>query len=400
MQGTLNEIDISSILQLVELGQFTGELLVEAEPDSVFFPPEDHLDLRKGQKKEKATPRKPNWFLFFVNGQIAYGVSSNNFNLLRMGDYLRRYQSSDVLDDHKNIALASGNEQEYGYLWFLLKEHILTPHQARTIMENIVKETLFDLLSLYQGRFILKPALALTPLLTTIETSSAVQSTISQVQQWKQFHPQIQSPEQIPLIVEDAHLRSALKPGSYQKLANWIDGKTSLRQLSRYLNRDLLTLAKAIYPYVEKGWVKLSSTHLQPLLWVRDLNQKTTRNDRVRIVCVDDDVTTGKMVENLLTEEVYETITVNNSIQALSLVFQIKPNLILCDLAMPVLDGYEFCAMLRESSTFRHTPIITLTGKDSFMDRVKARMMGFNDYLVKPFGKNELLILLAKYLGR
>lgn len=400
MQGTLHEIDISSILQLVELGQFTGELLVEAEPGSGFFPTEDQLDGSKGQTKGEDTPKKPHWLLFFVNGQIAYGVSSNSFNLLRMGDYLRRYQGSDALDDHKNVALASGNEQEYTYLWFLLEEHILTPHQVRTIIENMVKETLFDLLSLYQGRFILKPASALTPLLTTIETSYVVKSTIPQVQQWKQFHPQIQSPEQIPLIVEDDRLRSTLKPESYQKLANWIDGKTSLRQLSRYLNRDLLTLAKAIYPYVEKGWVKLGSTHPQPLLWVRDLNQKTTRNDRVRIVCVDDDVTTGKMVEHLLTEEGYETIIVDNPIQALSLVFQIKPDLILCDLTMPVLDGYEFCAMLRESSTFRHTPIITLTGKDSFADRVRARMMGFSDYLTKPFGKNELLILLAKYLGR
>jgi twitching motility two-component system response regulator PilG len=81
-------------------------------------------------------------------------------------------------------------------------------------------------------------------------------------------------------------------------------------------------------------------------------------------------------------------------------VFQLKPDLILCDIAMPELDGYEICAMLRRSSLFRQTPIVMLTGKDGFIDRLKARMVGATDYLTKPFGQGELLMVLEKYIGK
>lgn len=65
---------------------------------------------------------------------------------------------------------------------------------------------------------------------------------------------------------------------------------------------------------------------------------------------------------------------------------------------MPELDGYELCAMLRRSSIFRQTPIIMLTAKDLFIDRVKARMVGATDYLTKPFADSELLMLIEKHL--
>ena len=118
-----------------------------------------------------------------------------------------------------------------------------------------------------------------------------------------------------------------------------------------------------------------------------------------RVVCIDDDMAVGKTVEYILQTKGYEVTAIREPLQALSLVFQIKPDLILCDLAMPELDGYEICGMLRQSTAFRQTPIIMLTGKDGFIDRVRARMVGSTDYLTKPFGANELLMLLEKYIG-
>ena len=66
---------------------------------------------------------------------------------------------------------------------------------------------------------------------------------------------------------------------------------------------------------------------------------------------------------------------------------------------MPKLDGYEICAMLRHSKAFRYTPIMMLTGKEGFIDRIKARMVGATDYLTKPFGEQELLLLIEKYVS-
>jgi twitching motility two-component system response regulator PilG len=131
----------------------------------------------------------------------------------------------------------------------------------------------------------------------------------------------------------------------------------------------------------------------------REWEFSTTVSHVPRVVCIDDDLTIGKTVEYILQAKGYEVTAIRNPLKALTLVFQLKPDLILCDLAMPQLDGYELCGMLRKSTAFRQTPIIMLTGKDGFIDRVRARMVGATDYLTKPFGASELLMLLEKYIG-
>ncbi|NEP46913.1 MAG: response regulator, partial [Okeania sp. SIO2H7] len=104
-------------------------------------------------------------------------------------------------------------------------------------------------------------------------------------------------------------------------------------------------------------------------------------------------------IESILHGHGYRVATLSDPLQALGQVFKLKPDLILCDIAMPQLDGYEICAMLRSSSTFRQTPIVMLTGIDGFIDRVKARIVGATDYFTKPFGESELLMLVDKYVG-
>jgi twitching motility two-component system response regulator PilG len=233
---------------------------------------------------------------------------------------------------------------------------------------------------------------------------------MKQVQEWKQFHPHIQSPDQCPVITDPAALGNALPHNAFNTLERQLDGKTSLRQLSRYLNRDILTVARAIYPYVQQGWVQLLNSTNDETIGAGfkpprtkvgvGLKPDPTQETQVpRVVCIEDDVAIGKTVEYTLNQQGYEAVAINNPLQALSLVFQLKPDLILCDLAMPELDGYEICAMLRKSTAFRQTPIVMLTGKDGFIDRVRARMVGATDYLTKPFGESELLMLLEKYIG-
>jgi len=218
---------------------------------------------------------------------------------------------------------------------------------------------------------------------------------MKQVQQWKQFHPQIQSPDQCPAIANPNQLRSTLKESTFQTLTTWMDSKTSIRQIARYLNRDILTVTRVIYPYVQQGLVQLLNP--SPDL---TLKSELTRPNRVpRVVCIDDGITIRQTVEGILHEHGYEVSAIGNPLKALSLVFQLQPDLILCDISMPELDGYEISAMLRKSTAFRQTPIVMLTGREGFIDRVKARMVGATDYLTKPFGEQELLTLVEKYVG-
>ncbi|MEM1279933.1 MAG: response regulator [Cyanobacteria bacterium P01_H01_bin.152] len=387
MQGQLAEIDIRSILQLIELGQRTGELYVEAyTPVTATF----------GADSMTPKPQTPHsWLVFFLNGQIVYaGTTDGSLNRLR--SYLHRYDLDNSLTDLDVPAIATFNSPEYGYLWALLENHTLIPEQGRQILNGMVQETLFDLLSLHQGTFVFKLSAGLSPQLTTFAISSLVATITTQIQSWNQFYPHIQSPHQCPAIVQqlqpDESANQATAP-----LLKLMDGQTSIQQIARYLNKGVVTVAKGLYPYVRQSIIHLPD--LPVAIPPTESPEDWHATQVPRIVCVDDGITIRQAIEQILDEHGYEATSIGNPLRALSLLFQLRPDLILCDIAMPELEGYQLCAMLRQSTIFRQTPIIMLTGKDGFIDRVKARMAGATDYLTKPFGAHELLTLVEKYVG-
>ncbi|MEM1280144.1 MAG: response regulator [Cyanobacteria bacterium P01_H01_bin.152] len=386
MQGQLAEIDIRSILQLVELGQRTGELYVEAYApiNSVLSP----------ETPATRTSSPHSWLVFFLNGQIVYaGTTDGSLNRLR--SYLHRYDLENSLADLNVPAIATFNSPEYGYLWALLENHTLTPDQGRKILNGMVRETVFDLLSLHQGSFIFKLSPGLSPQLMAFEISSLVADTTTQIQAWNQFYPHIQSPHQCPTLLQTPPVQDPAKKSA--RMLAWMNGNTSIQQIARYLNKGIVTVARGIYPYVRQGIIHLPAIEPPPI--VPDTAEDWSATQVPRVVCVDDGVTIRQAIEQILDEHGYEATSIGNPLRALSLLFQLQPDLILCDIAMPELEGYQLCAMLRQSTIFRQTPIIMLTGRDGFIDRVKARMAGATDYLTKPFGAHELLTLVEKYVG-
>jgi twitching motility two-component system response regulator PilG len=401
MQGKLSEIDIRSILQLIELGQRTGELFVEAYPSQSGGGNASILSLQDNRASGLLTEQY--WFVFCLNGQIVYAADSDT-SLSRLSDYLQRYRPETALTNlTTSSAIASISAPEYGYLWALLENHILTPAEGRNIIRCMVHETLFDLLSLHQGAFIFEGGSALSPQLSSLEITPLLVKTMKQIQEWKQLHPLIQSPDQCPVIASETVLREILSRRTFNSLDRYTDGKTSIRQIARYLNRDILTVARAIYPHIQTGAIQLIYPSVGQSLPGKQLRSREfewwQEARPPRIVCIDDGVTVRETVEHSLRQHGYEVTSIGNPLETFSLVFRLKPDLILCDITMPELDGYEICAMLRKSTAFREIPIIMLTGKHGFIDRVRAKMVGATDYLTKPFGESELLMLVEKYVG-
>lgn len=393
MQGNLNEIDIRSILQLIEVGQRTGQLLVEA-----CFHNSDKLTNHETARHHHSRKReKKFWFVFFLNGQIIY-CQQGDTDLSRIDDYLHHYRIETRLNEQQLASLGAENAPEYGYLWALIERNIIVPKVGHSIIHSLVYETLFDLLSLHQGSFIFRHGATLSPQLTSLEIAPLICRITQQIQTWKQLYPHIQSSEQLPILADLVQLESSLPAATINKLKHWADGKRTLRQLARHLNRDILTVAKAIYPYVQQGWLQLvySTPHNSP---THREESGLDDNYRVRVVCIDDSKTICEAVESILKPQGYEAIALNKPLESISVIFQVQPDLILCDIAMPELDGYEICAMLRHSTAFQNIPIIMLTGKDRFIDRVRATMVGATDYLTKPFGDTELLMLVEKYIN-
>ena len=104
-------------------------------------------------------------------------------------------------------------------------------------------------------------------------------------------------------------------------------------------------------------------------------------------------------IRRFLDDESFSVVLVNNPVKALMQIIRSKPDLILLDVKMASMDGYELCRLLRNHSSFRNTPIVMVTGNTGIIDRVKARLVGASGYLTKPFGHAELLKMVFKHLA-
>ena len=118
-----------------------------------------------------------------------------------------------------------------------------------------------------------------------------------------------------------------------------------------------------------------------------------------KILIVDDDLGTTKLLELVLLREGYDVVSVNDGWDALSAALTHHPNLILLDLMMPRVDGFEVCRNLRAKSQFAHTPIIFLTSVSDVEQKVAAFGSGASDYIVKPVHPQELKVRIKALIG-
>jgi twitching motility two-component system response regulator PilG len=116
-----------------------------------------------------------------------------------------------------------------------------------------------------------------------------------------------------------------------------------------------------------------------------------------KVMVIDDSKTIRRTAETLLKKEGFEVITATDGFEALSMIADHQPNLILLDIMMPRLDGYQTCALIKHHRVFRHTPVIMLSSKDGLFDRARGRVVGSDDYITKPFTREELLTVIEQY---
>lgn len=120
---------------------------------------------------------------------------------------------------------------------------------------------------------------------------------------------------------------------------------------------------------------------------------------KIKIMVVEDDEAASIFIAEVLKMERYEPIVVNDSSKAMQIAHSTLPACILLDLMMPPPDGFKLCRMLREDATFQQTPILIVTALDNTDSKIVAIGAGANDYLVKPFGIDELIARVKHLLG-
>ena len=119
----------------------------------------------------------------------------------------------------------------------------------------------------------------------------------------------------------------------------------------------------------------------------------------LKILVVDDSKTIRRTAETLLTKEGCQVFTAIDGFDALSKIADHQPDLIFVDIMMPRLDGYETCSLIKHNKMFKDTPVIMLSSKDGLFDRARGRIVGSEQYLTKPFTKDELLGAVSNQVG-
>lgn len=122
-----------------------------------------------------------------------------------------------------------------------------------------------------------------------------------------------------------------------------------------------------------------------------------TTGSTFKVLVIDDSNTIRRSAEIFLKQGGHEVMLAEDGFDALAKVSDYQPHLIFCDILMPRLDGYQTCAIIKRNARFSDVPIVMLSSKDGVFDKARGRMVGAQDYLTKPFTKDQLLQAVQQF---
>jgi CheY-like chemotaxis protein len=204
--------------------------------------------------------------------------------------------------------------------------------------------------------------------------------------QWRALAPAIPSVEAIPSAATS--LGNITDASARQHIQQWMDGKRSLVDLAVVqFDRDPLQLAQAYRTWVQNGWIKFIDPR------VGEIKQLPV------ILSVDDSPIIQTMIKRVLNSQ-YEVLQAGGALESLNILKQHgdRISLLILDLTMPDIDGLQLCRTIRSIPKFKELPIIMLTARDGFFDKIKGQMAGSDRYLTKPFGAEKLLEIVQEYV--
>jgi CheY-like chemotaxis protein len=250
----------------------------------------------------------------------------------------------------------------------LILEQLL-PHSGHYRLDNIIE---FDLCHGEDGH-----GLDLAKLLAEVDRRQ---------QQLSTYAPTIPSIETIPHF-HSSNADKITNPAVRKHLEQWVDGERSLIDIAEGLNKDVLQVAQSYLPWVQAGWVLMGNGEVP-----------VPKKELPIILAVDDSPVMQTMIKRALSEQ-YQVLIASNAKDALMLLHRTNVELLLLDVTMPEIDGLEVCRIVRSIAKFRDLPIIMVTAKDGFFDKVKGKFAGSTDYVTKPFNSEELCQVVLKHIN-
>lgn len=123
----------------------------------------------------------------------------------------------------------------------------------------------------------------------------------------------------------------------------------------------------------------------------------STNASTFKVLVIDDSNTIRRSAEIFLKQGGHDVVLADDGFDALAKVNDYQPDVIFCDILMPRLDGYQTCAIIKRNARFAAVPVVMLSSKDGVFDKARGRMVGAQDYLTKPFTKDQLLQAVQQF---
>ncbi len=133
---------------------------------------------------------------------------------------------------------------------------------------------------------------------------------------------------------------------------------------------------------------------------VQQSNTSSLNCDGVKVMVIDDSKTIRRSAETLLKGVGCDVETAMDGFEALAKISRHNPDIIFVDIMMPRLDGYQTCALIKNNQAYKSIPVIMLSSKDSIFDRARGRIVGSDEYLTKPFSKDDLIGAILSHVGK
>jgi len=324
----------------------------------------------------RAVSGKVSWAIYLNQGSLIYASSSlDPFG--RLDRQLRRLSIripslvSAVRVQVRLLFEASAHNEaspnnDYRAICWLVEQHHLSPDQAAVLVEELSKETLEAFLPVQEGsyEFIERDQLSEFPHFCRLNLVSLVDQCQNQLRRHQVLEQGFTAPERASIPRRSAYLPT---------------------------NGDRPTLDR---PTIEQPRARAFSPLGSGASQGAPPEQITHT-----IACIDDSPTVLNAINSFLNDKGINIIMINDPVKALMQIIRSKPDLILLDVTMPNLDGYELCSLVRKHPAFRNTPVVMVTSNTGFIDRAKARLVGASGYLTKPFTQPDLVKMVFKHLN-
>jgi len=354
------------------------------------------------------------WSIYYCHGRLVW-ASGGVHNYRRWRRLMGQYK---LQIDFNKISLRNAEEirlWDYHVLVILMKRMVLSRAQISPIIESFVHEILFDIIQCAANEQITSYCDfedEITPVIALIHTEQAIEKALEDWITWRKLGIADFSPNLSPWIKSPEKLKEEASDLTYKTLITILNGRQSLRELSTWMKKDLLTLVKSLMAYYHRGLIDLAevSDIQAPIRAIPLTNREESTKllgiiqerksilARPLIACVDDSNQVCATIEQIATGLGFSFLGIKESIKVLTLLIEHKPSLIILDLVMPIVSGYELCTQIRRIPDFKDTPILILTSNDSLIDRIRSHLVGATAFISKTSGNEKIGEQIKRYL--